>query len=76
MKLKPISIKYEDIPPNNPIKNKIDTIGFLLIIMYIPHIIINMDSISSASISYLLVKFSLVKNRLVNFILTFKPSRV
>ena len=40
MKVKPNNIKYTDILANNPIKNIIDIIGFLFIIIAIPLIII------------------------------------
>lgn len=43
MKLKPNIIKYEDILANNPIKNKTEIMGFLVIITDIAQNIANID---------------------------------
>lgn len=37
IKFNPVRIKYADMDKNKPIKNKTDTIGFLLIITKIPN---------------------------------------
>jgi hypothetical protein len=70
IKLKPISIKYMDIFKNKPIKYNTDTIGFLLIITRIPHIIENNVSISKLlSVKPLVLLFT-SKNKVMIFNLT------
>jgi hypothetical protein len=59
MKVKPNKIKYTDILANNPIKNIIDIIGFLFIIIAIPHSKAIKLIISKDPVKYPLEKISL-----------------
>jgi len=63
MKFKPIIFKYEEIPPNNNIKNNTDTIGFLVKITYIPVRKAIIENISNIDSTKPFVKISFIQNK-------------